>query len=245
MRANLRTRYKKLQEKIESKSKRSKSSKQGIKKADMQAIIVGLPNTGKSSLFSSLTNQKVIIADHAYSTTIPVLGTIDFEDVKIQLIDLPPFPNTDKSLINSTDTILLVVDNLNQIEKSREYLQKVRGKIILIFNKFDLLNEAEKRKIIANLRSKKENFLIFSSITKENLDELKKKIFETFPIHISEVPMIIKQDSSVRDIAEKILKGLAAKIKRVRIWGPSSKFGGQAVGIDHVLKDKDVVEFIA
>ena len=33
------------------------------------------------------------------------------------------------------------------------------------------------------------------------------------------------------------------KIKETRIWGPSSKYSGQVVGLQHELKDLDVVEF--
>jgi len=49
--------------------------------------------------------------------------------------------------------------------------------------------------------------------------------------------------SLVEDVAKIIFKGNLKVIKKVRIWGPSSKFGGQEVGIKHVLKDKDIVEF--
>ena len=43
--------------------------------------------------------------------------------------------------------------------------------------------------------------------------------------------------------AEKILKGFSSKIKESKIWGPSSKFPGQQVGLQHELKDLDIVEF--
>ena len=50
--------------------------------------------------------------------------------------------------------------------------------------------------------------------------------------------------TSVMDVYTRYkLKGMSEKIKRARIWGPSSKFGGQVIGLDHVLKDKDIIEF--
>jgi hypothetical protein len=55
--------------------------------------------------------------------------------------------------------------------------------------------------------------------------------------------MIMEKNSTVKSVAEKILKGLSEKIKEARIWGPSSKFPGQIVGLNHKLKDLDVVEF--
>ena len=53
----------------------------------------------------------------------------------------------------------------------------------------------------------------------------------------------MKEKSTFKNAAEKILKGVSKKIKRARIWGPSSKFGGQVIGLEHVLKDKDIIEF--
>jgi len=44
-------------------------------------------------------------------------------------------------------------------------------------------------------------------------------------------------------VAEKILKGFSEKVKETKIWGPSSKFPGQIVGLNHKLRDLDVVEF--
>ena len=57
------------------------------------------------------------------------------------------------------------------------------------------------------------------------------------------MPIILFPESTVGDVAEKILKGFSLKVKETRIWGPSSKFSGQKVGLKHKLKDMDVVEF--
>ncbi|MDO8517546.1 MAG: GTPase [Nanoarchaeota archaeon] len=253
LRAALRLRYKKLVEKIEKTSKSSKSTKVGIKKSEMQALILGFPNTGKTSVFNLLTGLKLQVTEHPYSTTIPKIGMMNYEDLKIQLVDMPPFPNTDRGIINTTDTILLIINNFDQIKQSEQFLQKTRAKIIILFNKTDLFNENEKRKITETLKSKKHSFILFSSINHENLAELKEKIFKTFTIiriytkepkkEVSKEPMIMKENSTIKDVAEKILKGFSKKIKRARIWGPSSKFGGQEVGLSHVLKDKDIIEF--
>jgi len=252
MRANLRTRYKNLLEKAE-KSKKSSKGKRGIKKSDMQALILGFPNSGKTSLFNSLTGLKFQVSEHPYTTTEPKLGMLNYEDVQIQLIDMPPFPNIDRSIINTADTIILSIDNFNQIKQSEQFLQKSKAKLIVLFNKSDLLNEDEKRKISETLKSRKYNYFLFSTIEKYNLNELKEKIFRTFPIiriytkepkkEVSKEPMIMKENSAIENVAEKILKGFSKKIKRARIWGPSSKFGGQIVGLEHTLKDKDIVEF--
>ena len=257
MLSNLKNRLRRLKESVEKQKKSGKSSQQGIKKADMQCVLAGFPNTGKSSLFNLLTSQEARVSPHQFTTFRPQLGTFNFEDAQIQIIDTPPFPGHDKSLLNSTDTILLIIDSLDQIKKSEEFLYRAQGKIILVLNKEDLLNDQEKRIIEANLKSKfkKYNYILFSVNERDRnkIDELRKKIFETFPIirvytkeprkDPSKEPMILKKGSNVETSAEKILKGLSKKIIRSKVWGPSSKFGGQVVGLDHTLKDKDVVEF--
>lgn len=257
MRKNLTIRYKKLKSNLVKQKKAGKGGQIGIKKADMQCVLAGFPNTGKSTIFKTLTEQNTKISPYEFTTYEPQLGTFLHEDAQIQIIDTPSFPNHDKSLINSTDTLLLVIDNLDQIKKMEDYTYRTSAKIILIFNKSDLLSETEKRKIKANLKSKFKNYdyVFFNNKpTKLELKKFKQKIFESFPIiriytkepkkAPSKEPMILKKDSTFRFAAEKVRKGMSQKIKRSRIWGPSSKFGGQVIGLDHVLKDKDVIEFL-
>ena len=55
-----------------------------------QVSLLGLPNTGKSSIVAALTNAKVAVADFPFATTGPVPGMVNFEDVQIQLVDMPP-----------------------------------------------------------------------------------------------------------------------------------------------------------
>jgi ribosome-interacting GTPase 1 len=53
-------------------------------------VLVGPPNVGKSSLLAKLTNATPAIAAYPFTTREPVPGMMDFEDVRVQLIDLPP-----------------------------------------------------------------------------------------------------------------------------------------------------------
>ena len=138
-------------------------------------------------------------------------------------------------------------------ETKQKAIEKAKGKRIIVLNKSDTMNDEQKRKISATFQSKKYNFALISTITQEGIDELKEKIFNSFDkLRIftkepgkekSQKPVIMKPNSTVLDAAEKILKGFSKKVKQTKIWGPSSKFGGQIVGLNHKLKDMDVVEF--
>jgi uncharacterized protein len=254
LRAQLKTRLKKLQEQLIKSKKAGKSSSVGIKKEDMQAVVVGKTNSGKSSLLKILTNSTPQIADYEFTTKKPILGTVYYQNANIQLIEIPAIGSEfyARGIVHTTDTALILITSLKEIEPIIREL-KTEGKIILVFNKTDLLDENEKRKISATLQSKKYNFVLISTKTQEGIEELKEKLFQSFGkmrIYTKEPgkeksnrPIILNPNSTAKDVAEKILKGFSARVKETRIWGPSSKFSGQKVGLSHELKDLDVVEF--
>ncbi len=55
-----------------------------------QVVLIGTPNCGKSSIVSALTNAKVNVAEFPFATGAAVPGMVQFEDVQIQLVDMPP-----------------------------------------------------------------------------------------------------------------------------------------------------------
>ncbi len=55
-----------------------------------QIVLLGTPNCGKSSIVAALTNAKVNVADFPFATGAAVPGMVKFEDVPIQLVDMPP-----------------------------------------------------------------------------------------------------------------------------------------------------------
>jgi len=257
MLANLKTRYIKLKEKLErrEKTKRGKGKYKGIKKDDMQAVIVGFANSGKSSLLSALTNAEIDVAPYEFTTKKSEVGMLDYNGVNIQLIEIPAFKSEyyDRGIVNTADTILILVDKMEQIEEIKKEMDRSNRKQIIIFNKSDLLSDEQKRKIMANLQSRKYNFVLVSAKTFSGFDLLKEKIFQSFgKIRVytkepgkehSKKPVILEQGNTTGSLAEKILHGFSKKIKETKIWGPSSKFSGQKVGLKHELKDLDIVEF--
>ncbi|MEX2017050.1 MAG: GTPase [Candidatus Pacearchaeota archaeon] len=258
MLANLKTRRKKLLERVEraKKSGKGKSGKKGIKKEELQAVIIGKTNSGKSSLIAALTNIHPLISDIPFTTKFPIVGMMNYNGVLIQLVEVPAIESEyyDRGLAHTADLILILVDEVNQIEDMLKRLENVSTRKLIVFNKWDLLDSNERRKIEATLKTRKLEFIIISALSHENLDELKEKIFQGFgKIRVftkpenqtkkSEKPIILSPNSAVKDVAEKILKGFSKNVKETRIWGPSSKFPGQKVGLSHQLKDLDVVEF--
>jgi len=255
LRAQLKTRLKKLISQLEKNKKIGKGRKEGIKKEGVQTIILGKTNTGKSSLITSLTNVHAKISEFNFATKKPIVGMLKHEGIELQLIENPAFESEyyDRGLTHTADIILMMITELSQINELKKNLEKERAKKIVVFNKIDLLSENEKRKISATLQSKKYNFVLISTKTKEGIDELKSKLLESSEkIRIftkepgkgkTERPIVLNPESTVKEVAEKILHGLSKNIRETKIWGPSSKFPGQKVGLAHKLKDLDTVEF--
>jgi len=259
-RGELKLKIKKLKEKLSKEKVKAKArgkSQQGIKKADLQAVIIGFTNTGKSSILKILTNAEPKIASYGFATTHPEQGILEYQEVPIQIVDLPPIgsPNFDKGIANTTDTLLVVIEKLHELEELKPILKKSKAKKIIVFNKCEKYDDKIKRKISETLKSKKQNFVLTSTTTGEGIEELKNKILKTFnfmriytkqPNKKEKEPeaMILKPGKTIEDAAIKALHSKSAQVKKAKIWGPSSKFGGQQVGLKHVLKDKDTIEFI-
>ncbi len=257
LRKNIRTRYKKLKQKLEKREKQHKKTRkrEGIKKQGIQAVLCGLTNSGKSSLLSELTNANPLIAAYDFTTKSPLVGIIDYKGIKFQIIDMPSinYENFDQGLANNADILLLIINNVDDLKNIEPFLKKANGKKIVVLNKVDRLNTTQKRKQKATLQTEKYTSCLISCKTKQGISELKEKLLENSGIdriytkqpgkQKDEIPVLLPPNSTLKDVAEKILHGFSKNIKQARITGPSSKFPNQKVGLDHIVKDKDIIEF--
>ncbi|MFZ5634354.1 MAG: GTPase [Bacillota bacterium] len=242
-----------------------------------QVVLFGFPNTGKSSLLNVLTRASAKVADYPFTTTLPVSGMMPFEDILIQLVDLPPItadmspPGISGALINS-DIIMVVFDAssddcLDQVNESISFLYKKRvlreekitgvrsvppDRVLLVGNRIDRPGSRENMDIIREFKPGGFKLYTASAATGENLEELKTVLFKTLDIirvyskvpgkePDLKMPFVLKRGSTVLDMAEKIHKDLAQKLKFARVWG-SAKFEGQSVPKDYSLRDRDIVE---
>src|SRR3989344_7728015 len=93
---NLRNELKQKISKLRLKIEKDKAKKIGgahsisIKKEGAaQVTIVGLTNSGKSTILKKLTNSKVEIADYEFTTKKLEVATMDYNGIKIQLVEVP------------------------------------------------------------------------------------------------------------------------------------------------------------
>ena len=92
-----------------------------------QIALLGIPNSGKSTIVAALTNAKVNVADFPFSTGVPVPGMMQFEDIQIQLIDTPPITAQYSApgqvgTYRNCDLIVMVIDLSADVEKQMPVL---------------------------------------------------------------------------------------------------------------------------
>jgi len=255
LRAGLKTRLKKFKEKLE-KGKKTGKGKRGIRKEGFQFVLIGKTNRGKSLLLSKLTRASPKVGDYEFTTREAEIGTFDFRGVKAQMIDIPSIGcvDFDVGLANNADCLLEVVEDLKEVGEIEKVIPRAKGSRIVIVNKSDKLDVPGLRKLAARIKSKRVDGFIVSAKTGKGLDELRERLFvETGMIRIylkepgkaanKKRPLVLKKDSTLKNVAESILKGFSRTVKEARVTGPSSKFPNQRVGLAHKVKDLDVVEF--
>ena len=222
LRMQLKQRLAKLKQKGESKSSRRIITIP--KEGDAQVCILGLTQSGKSTLLSSLTNAKPEISNHPFTTVKPEIGTFDYSGVKIQLIEIPSsFQPSLMSIAQNADSIILIYKNEEELDELKEILSRYRlNKPLVEVDREDNLSET-KEKIWNSL-----------SLIRIYCKEPGKKP-ET-------KPMVMKKDSSVRDAAKRLHKDFLKYFRFARVWGSSAKYKGEKVGLDHKLEDKDILE---
>jgi hypothetical protein len=80
-----------------------------------QHVIVGAANVGKSRLLTRMTRAAPEVAPYPFTTHDPTPGMMDWQDVKVQLIDTPPITGDYmepwlSSMVRSADAAILMVD---------------------------------------------------------------------------------------------------------------------------------------
>ena len=126
------------------------------------------------------------------------------------------------------------------------------SKSLTILNKIDLVD----KEFLKELKSKiKSDVIEVSANSDINIELLKDKIYEKLNfirIYMRpkgeetdfKEPLIAREGDTVEDICNKLHRNLKKQFRFGMVWGKSVKFGGQRVGLTHVLLDEDVLTLI-
>lgn len=133
------------------------------------------------------------------------------------------------------------------ISGSKTYVQS-----LTVMNKIDLVNQGFLNELQSNIKSK---IVPISADADININALKDIIYEKLDfirIYMRpkggetdyEDPLITRNDSTVLDICNKLHRDMRKDFRYALVWGKSVKFGGQRVGLHHILQDEDVLTII-
>lgn len=205
LKADLRRKISQLKKEM---TKKHGSKKIGVdikKEGAGQIVVTGLPNTGKSTIVNFLTGVEMEIASYPFSTRKATPAMMNFENVKIQLIDVPPF--TDEfaetwlnNILRNSDALAIVIDlSIDPTKEYKEIMKKLEqfkitpvgtdGKyeedvikkpkrILLVGNKIDLEDSEIGIELLKEDIKNKFPLIAVSANEKINMEELRRSLFD-------------------------------------------------------------------
>ncbi len=207
LRADLRAKLARLMEELETPRHTSSGQPQPFslrKEGAGQAVLIGLPNSGKSQLLVSLTGANAKVASYPFTTQVPLPGMLQFQNIRIQLVDTPAIVDQNMqarlfSLLRNADLLLIVVDlstdalkqtdeNLAELEKWGYLLlgigeapdpedYRVQKRAILVGNKADEAGALDQFQRLGARYGGQVPLVMVSPLEGVGLDELKEAIF--------------------------------------------------------------------
>ena len=195
--------------------------------------LVGIPNSGKSTLINKLVGKKISIVSHKIQTTrFCIRGICNFNltnKLKSQIIfvDTPgiflPKRRLEKAMVtaawselNLTDKVVFIHDVLKKIDNdTNEIIEKIfekKSDVILVLNKIDLLQKEDLLKKIfeiKNLYNFEETFLI-SAKNGSGCNKLIEYLAKKMPSH-----SFFYDENTISDLPQSIL---ASEITREKLF---------------------------
>jgi small GTP-binding protein len=283
LQADLKTKMAELRDEVEHAKQHPK--KVGVsykfpKQGAGQYLIVGAPNVGKSRLLTRMTRATPEVANYPFTTREPHVGMMDWQDVKVQLIDTPPITadymeSYVSSLVRAADAAILmldlgdddgpfaaetVIERLAQVKTmlvgakpatqddySIEYV-----KTMLVANKIDLPGAQDRLDIVKEMYGVTFPIHMISAEHGAGIEELRDAIYaflKVIRVYTKQPgkpadmtsPFTCPIGSTVVEMAALVHRDFTEQLKSARIWG-TGVHDGQAVGREHLLHDKDIVE---
>jgi GTP-binding protein len=171
------------------------------------AGLVGLPNAGKSSLLARLTSAAPKVAEYPFTTTEPVLGTLEGEERQVVLADIPGLIEGAAEgaglgheflahiercamLVHLVEVAPLEHDPESNYDAVRAELDSYGAGLaqlpeLIVLSKRDLMTDQEaeqmRQRWADRLRARALGVLAVSSATGAGLDELERAVFAAVP----------------------------------------------------------------
>ena len=197
--------------------------------------ILGLPNSGKSSLLNALLGQKLsIITAKPQTTRKRILGILNEENYQIIFLDTPGILSPSyllqekmmeevKSSLDDADLVVLIIDvkedPLAEVLLNQEFVKQTvlnsRKLKLLILNKIDLITQDQVTKLINHFETQKlfEEVIPISAAHNFNIQRVKEEIIRFLP----EGPKLFPDDQ-ITDASERYFVSELIREKILEIY---------------------------
>lgn len=214
LRAEISRKIRALREKIEKQEEQRKKATGralGIRKEGIgQIVLVGMPNSGKSTLLKALTNADVEVASYPFTTKEPAIGMMEYNKAQIQLVEIPALIEGSSQgkargtellgLIRNADAVALVLDANNALYEFNVLMKELI--------KADILLNERKPKIVI----KKSEFQGLAIVGERYL-QMPKKDLENYlkKQGLHNISVIISEPADYKKIDRALNKRLVYK----------------------------------
>ena len=196
----VRDRIKSIEGRLEKVRKQRDQGRRGRKRSEISTVsLVGYTNAGKSTLFNTITQADVFVANQLFATLDPTMRRVDLSDVgSVIFADTVGFiSHLPHRLVNafratleeasSADLLLHVVDasaedkatNILRVEEVLEEIDAHQLPTLMVYNKIDLLDDPHPR--VERNSSGDAVAVWVSALSGEGLDVLLETIIERMP----------------------------------------------------------------
>ena len=236
------------------------------KTGHLTAVLVGLPNAGKSYVFHRLGGSAAIIADYRFSTTTPAVHVATLDNLSVQIVDLPPLaegsvdglPYGEKlrPILGLADIVCVVLDASGEVESQELVLSDELDSLgvrpqtasILLDNRASAQDDSDDAPGVltgtrVRLRSERDFDDVLPHVARAG----------GYILTLAKPPgrpaeeagrLWVKRGATVEELAATVHGDLARRLTGARVWGESVRQPGQTVSIEHALADGDVVELL-
>ncbi|MBN1785379.1 MAG: 50S ribosome-binding GTPase [Candidatus Methanofastidiosa archaeon] len=174
------------------------------KEGAAQIVLVGPPNSGKSSLLKSLTNADVAVGAYAFTTLELTPGMLEINDIQIQLVEVPGLIEGVSlgkgmglqllSSVRSADALIIVLDSsISPIAHLKTTLQELESSGIKVNKRRPDIEV--KKKAVGGIE------IVGAKHINADLRDVKEILID---FRVSSGLLIVREDVTLTDIQEAL-----------------------------------------
>src|SRR5687768_1532987 len=230
-----------------------------------QVVLVGPPNSGKSTLLRELTHRPVAVGNYRFTTLRPAAGVMDAGGARVQLVDLPGLVEGATEGAGGGRILLACVRAADALVYCLPAEREGFDEALLVADEIRKANITLPAAVLitkADLTADADPFAheaavqfpgLPLAVTSHAQDRAPVRdliwsqlgFIRVWPIPKgvrAEEPVVLPHGATIQDFIEKLDGRFLPRFRRARLTGPSAQFPGQSVGLSHSLLDGDEVD---